>query len=199
MVGTAQTNETPLGQLAGRGKIYKGANKGGKTIIKIKEPGYIMGIVSLVPEISYSQGNKWDLNLRTMNDLHKPALDEIGYQNLNTDQMAWWDTLINTPSNMTYRSAGKQPAWINYMTNVNRVYGNFADEQQQMFMVLNRRYDMVWVAGAPRIQDLTTYIDPVKFNNIFADTRLDAMNFWVQIGVGIEARRKMSAKVIPNL
>jgi len=49
------------------------------------------------------------------------------------------------------------------------------------------------------IKDLTTYIDPSKFNNIFADTQLDAQNFWTQIGVNITARRKMSAKIIPNL
>ena len=49
------------------------------------------------------------------------------------------------------------------------------------------------------IKDLTTYIDPTKFNYIFADQSLDAMNFWVQIGVDWKARRMMSAKVIPNL
>ena len=80
------------------------------------------------------------MNLISMNDLHKPALDAIGYQDLITDQMAWWDTVVNTTGTGTvFKSAGKQPAWINYMTSVNKVYGNFADETQQMFMVLNRR------------------------------------------------------------
>ena len=46
---------------------------------------------------------------------------------------------------------------------------------------------------------LTTYIDPSKFNNIFADESIDAQNFWMQIGLNIKARRKMSAKLIPNL
>ena len=50
-----------------------------------------------------------------------------------------------------------------------------------------------------QINDLTTYIDPEKYNYIFADTNLDAMNFWVQLGIGAKVRRKMSAKVIPNL
>ena len=49
------------------------------------------------------------------------------------------------------------------------------------------------------IQDLTTYIDPAKYNYIFADTSLDAKNFWVQLGIEAKVRRKMSAKVIPNL
>ena len=103
-----------------------------------------MGIVSITPRLDYSQGNKWDVNLKTMDDFHKPALDEIGFQDLITDQMAWWSTQwtndppIGTPR---YRSAGKQPAWINYMTNVNQVRGNFAIASNEMFMTLNRRYE----------------------------------------------------------
>ena len=50
-----------------------------------------------------------------------------------------------------------------------------------------------------QIEDLTTYIDPVKFNYIFADTNLDAMNFWVQTKFDIKVRRLISAKQIPNL
>jgi len=198
VISTAATEGEALGTLAGRGR-RGGISKGGKITVKVDEPGYIMGIVSLVPNIEYSQGNAWDVNLKTMNDLHKPGLDEIGFQNLITDQMAWWDTLNVSGTNQTFRSAGKQPAWINYMTNVNKVYGNFADENQQMFMVLNRRYNPIISGGNTRIEDLTTYIDPSKFNHIFADVRLDAMNFWVQIGIQNTARRKMSAKVIPNL
>jgi hypothetical protein len=191
---TTVDNQQPLGTLAGRGVLTK-KNKGGEVKIKVDEPSYIMGIISLTPRVDYSQGNKWDVNLKTMDDFHKPALDEIGFQELITDQMAWWDTDIDMDTlDVTYKSAGKQPAWINYMTNVNVTRGNFAN-QEQMFMTLNRRYEQ----DAGGIQDLTTYIDPKKFNNIFADTRLDAQNFWAQIGVNIYARRKMSARLMPNL
>ena len=34
------------------------------------------------------------MNLKTIDDLHKPALDGIGFQELITEQMAWWDTNI---------------------------------------------------------------------------------------------------------
>lgn len=188
-------NEQPLGTLAGRGRLTS-KNKGGKMKIKVNEPSYIIGIVSLTPRVDYSQGNKWDLNLKTMNDLHKPALDEIGFQDLITDQMAYFDTDISDDGTITYRSAGKQPAWINYMTNYNKTFGNYAIENKEMFMTLNRRYESN-VGGT--IKDVTTYIDPSKYNNIFAQTSLDAQNFWVQISNNITARRKMSAKVIPNL
>ena len=195
-------NAQPLGTLAGRGRLT-GKDKGGRVRIKVSEPSYIMGIVSITPRIDYSQGNKWDVNLKSMNDLHKPALDEIGFEDLITDQMAWFDTIApGTPGVVTYNTAGKQPAWINYMTNVNQCRGNFAvpvgeeGGQGEMFMTLNRRYDQEEGAG---IDDLTTYVDPSKYNNIFAQTQLDSQNFWVQISNKITARRKMSAKVIPNL
>ncbi|UYD39185.1 MAG: major capsid protein [Wigfec virus K19_94] len=190
---TAEGSEQPLGTLAGRG-VMSGKHKGGKVTIKCDEIGYIMGIVSLTPRIDYSQGNDWDTNLKTMDDFHKPDLDQIGFQDLTTDQLAWWDTEATT-GDVQMKSAGKQPAWLNYMTSVNEVRGNFAIEGEQMFMTLNRRYE----ASEEGIVDLTTYIDPVKFNHIFADTSRDAQNFWVQIGVGATVRRKMSAKQIPNL
>ena len=47
--------------------------------------------------------------------------------------------------------------------------------------------------------DNTSYIDPSKYNYIFAETSAESQNFWVQIGFGIESRRVMSAKQIPNL
>ena len=134
-----------------------------------------------------------------MDDVHKPQLDEIGFQELITEQMAWWTTEINqADGTLTYKSAGKQPAWINYMTEVNKVRVNFAIENNEMFMTLNRRFTPD-LAVDGTITDLTTYIDPSKFNHIFAQTSLDAMNFWTQIAVDITARRKMSAKVMPNL
>jgi len=184
----------PLGTLAGRGRLT-GKDKGGKVKIKVNEPSYIIGLVSITPRIDYSQGNKWDVNLKNMNDFHKPALDEIGYQDLITDQMAWFDTTTTTTGEVTYKTAGKQPAWINYMTNVNQTRGNFAVQGDSMFMTLNRRYEQ----GTNGIEDLTTYVDPSKYNEIFAQTDLSSQNFWVQISNKITARRKMSAKVIPNL
>lgn len=202
VVSNAATPEQPLATLAGRGTM---GNKriGGQITAKVDEPSYLIGIVSITPNIDYSQGNNWDMNLKTMDDLHKPALDQIGFQDLVTDQMAWWDTAIQTavPNLPVYKSAGKQPSWLNYMTNVNKTYGNFAIESEQMFMTLNRKYAVGFdeITGQPQIADMTTYIDPTKFNNIFADTRRDAQNFWVQIGVNYEARMKMSAKQIPNL
>lgn len=201
VISQSATEQEPLGSLAGRGKLAYN-KKGGYLKIKVEEPSYIIGIVSITPRIDYSQGTKWDRNLQTMNDLHKPALDAIGFQDLITGKMAWWDNYCPGNNIVKKFSAGKQPAWIDYMSNYNRTHGNFASGKSEEFMVLNRSYEIDKtniLQNQSVIKDLTTYIDPTKFNYIFADQSLDAMNFWVQIGVDWKARRMMSAKVIPNL
>lgn len=192
---TAEGQKAPLGTLAGRGRLT-GKNKGGKVTISINEPSYIIGLCSLTPRIDYSQGVEWDMNLKTLDDLHKPALDGIGFQDLITEQMLWTDTKINTDFSLTKNALGKQPAWINYMTSVNKTYGAFAEENNSMFMTLNRRYEKNTDGS---LKDGTTYIDPTKYNNIFAEVGLSSQNFWMQIACNITARRKMSAKIIPNL
>lgn len=191
---SAQGNE-PLGSLAGRGTLLNN-RKGGSLKIKIDEPSYIIGIVSITPRLDYSQGNDFDIELATLDDLHKPELDAIGFQDMPMSWMSWSERKVGAGGQVTERSLGKQPAWIQYMTNYNRTKGNFAINNNEAFMVLNRNYT---IAENGEIQDATTYIDPQKYNYVFADTNLDAMNFWVQIGVQQTARRKMSAKVIPNL
>lgn len=195
VVSNSASQDEPLGTLAGRG-VTTGRQKGGHIRIKVTEPCYVMCICSITPRIDYGQGNTWDTYLKTMNDWHKPALDGIGYQDSLNGERAWWTDYIAESGSLSKTAAGKTVAWINYMTNVNRTFGNFAPEMSESFMVLNRNYSM---GTNGQIEDLTTYIDPVKFNYIFADTNLDAMNFWVQTKFDIKVRRLISAKQIPNL
>lgn len=199
VISNSASEDEPLGTLAGRG-VTTNKQRGGHIKIKVTEPGYIMCITSITPKIDYSQGNDWDTELKTMDDLHKPALDGIGYQDSINGERAWWADYLNSNPNINQTSVGKTVAWINYMTNVNRAFGNFATGMSEEFMVLNRQYSpKINGDGHLDIEDLTTYIDPIKYNYIFADTSLDAMNFWTQIKFDIKARRLISAKQIPNL
>lgn len=197
VISNSASENEPLGTLAGRG-VTTGRQKGGHIRIKVTEPCYIMSICSITPRIDYGQGNTWDTYLETMDDWHKPALDGIGYQDSTNGERAWWTDYLTTDPDLKRTSAGKTVAWLNYMTNVNRTFGNFAPGMSESFMVLNRNYSMN-NSAATQIEDLTTYIDPVKFNYIFADANLDAMNFWVQTRFDIKVRRLISAKQIPNL
>lgn len=184
VVNNSGTENQPLGSLAGRGVATN--HRGGNIIFKADEPGYIFCITSITPRVDYFQGNEWDLYLETMDDLHKPQLDGIGFQ----DRLYRHLNSSCTQDDLNI-SIGKQPAWIEYMTNVNKTFGNFALVENEGWMCLNRIFEDV--------NTYTTYIFPHMYNNIFADTEITAQNFWVQIAFNNEPRRVMSAKIIPNI
>lgn len=195
IVSNSATDEEPLGTLAGRGvaTMYK-SGRGLK--IKCTEPSMIMALGSITPRVDYSQGNKWWTRLQNMDDFHKPTLDAIGFQELIAEEAAAWSTEATGNHELTYQSLGKQPSWIEYTTDVNETYGEFAAGMPLAFMCLNRVYeeDADFTIG-----NASTYIDPTIYNNIFAESRLSSQNFWVQVAFDVTARRVMSAKQIPNL
>lgn len=195
IVSNSATDEEPLGTLAGRGiaTMYK-SGRGLK--IKCTEPSMIMALGSITPRIDYSQGNKWWTRLHNMDDFHKPTLDAIGFQELITDELAAWNTEITGQEEAVYSSLGKQPSWIEYTTDVNETYGEFAAGMPLAFMCLNRVYEE---GENGSIKNTSTYIDPTIYNSIFAESRLSSQNFWVQVAFDVTARRVMSAKQIPNL
>lgn len=189
----------PLGSLGGKGTMV--GKKGGNNIhVRMEEPGYIIGIASLTPRQCVSQGNDWDrTELETLDDLHKPEFDQIGFQDLMVEQMAWWNTVLDEYGQVKHRdSVGKQTAWINYQTAVDKCYGDFAKQDGYSFMVLNRNYEQD-PSNPFGVLDLTTYIDPAKYNYAFAVSDLSAQNFWVQLHFKCTSRRKMGAQQLPNL
>lgn len=184
VINNSGTEDQPLGTLAGRGVAT--SHKGGNIVFKADEPGYIICISSITPRVDYFQGNEWDMYLESIDDLHKPQLDGIGFQDRLYE-------FVNGSCPLQERalSIGKQPAWIEYMTNVNKTYGNFALIENEGWMCLNRIFG--------DIDTYTTYVFPHLYNNIFADTSITSQNFWVQIAFNMKPRRVMSAKVIPNI
>jgi len=195
IVSNSATDEEPLGTLAGRGvaTMYK-SGKGLK--IKCTEPSMIMALGSITPRVDYSQGNKWWTRLQSMDDFHKPTLDAIGFQELITEELAAWSTKLEEAHECIYSSLGKQPSWIEYTTDVNETYGEFAAGMPLAFMCLNRVYEE---KSDHTIGNASTYIDPTIYNSIFAESRLSSQNFWIQVAFDVTARRVMSAKQIPNL
>lgn len=209
---SAAGEDQPLGTLAGRGVVSN--FQGGNIHIETDEPAILMAIAHITPVIGYSEGNSWMTRLKTFDDLHKPEYDGIGYQPLLLDEMAAASTMkdlnsTNGELTPTYMSVGKQVAWSEYMSRVDRNLGDFADGEVSDYMVINRNYDFPKVdansnlfenrMSAQMVQDRTTYIDPSKHNYPFANQRLDAMNFWMHIGIEETPYRIIGSKQIPKI
>lgn len=207
VVSQSATDDQALGSLAGKGTQTN--VKGGHIQIHVKEPSIIMGIVSITPRVDYYQGNDWSLNLENYDELHKPSLDQIGFQDLMGNNIAWFNGHMNIDDIIEFDAYGKQPAWLHYMTAVNELHGDFCEEKKAQTMVLARKFHADALddlnkkledreAGSTEI-NFTSYINPSEYNYAFADSSLTAQNFWVQIGITEIVRRKMSAKIMPNL
>lgn len=195
VISSSEAGDQPLGTLGGTGTVIR--KEGGKVRWKAEENSIVFIVHWLVPHIDYHQGNMWHTKLETLDDLHKPIYDAIGYQEKTTDQMAAWDTIVDpTTGEETFFSAGKEPAWTEYMSNWNENYGSFTRENDEAFMVLNRRYQM---DENGRIEDLTTYVDPTKYLYPFAYIGLDYGPFWVQLNTHAEVRRIMSGAKQPHI
>lgn len=196
VVSTAASADEPLGSLAGRGSTQRQTKKGGRNIkIKCTEASLIMVINSFTPRVSYSQGNEWYLNLQSMDDLHKPDMDGIAFQVLPSGWMNGVCEKFNeTNMRVESEAVGKQPSWTQYTTAVNKTFGDFASGGPLEHMVINRTYE---ADSTGTIENATTYIDPTEFNVIFADQKLTAKPFWVQIGFDLTSRRVMSANQMP--
>ena len=96
VISQSATADEPLGTLAGRG--IDSNHKGGHVTVRATEPGYLIGITSLTPRLDYTQGNQWDVNLVSIDDLHKPALGGIGFQDLDAELLDARCSTIN-PNN----------------------------------------------------------------------------------------------------
>lgn len=198
------TEEQPLGTLAGKGFLTS-KHKGGVIELNVDRPTLVKGYISIKPRVVYSQGNDWFNDLENWDEFHKPNFDNIGFQDLISDNFAAWDTEIDvvTPGHglPKYKGYGKQPAWTHYRTTVDIASGAFAIPNEQMWQTLNRRYEYSKQEEGigMGVYDFTAYIDPRKYNYVFANARRDAMNFQVNLFTEAHMRRKMAGAGIPNL
>lgn len=188
----AATEDSPLGTLGSAGSGY---GRSRPIHYTATEHGYLVSIISLIPRVDYYQGTPFDFNLRNMGQLHVPALDGIGFQDLLYDEFVSNNTAISSSGEPTTPTAvGKQPAWTQYTTATNELHGDFANPSGTMFLTLARRFPDSITATTP-----ITYINPADFNYIFADASLTSQNFWMQCNFSLHVRRHMSNHVMPHL
>ena len=161
--GTVTSNQA-LGSRASLGQGYvKG--KGSFVEFNATEPGYLMVMCSLVPNVNYTQGIPKMYLKTSFNDLFRPEWDAIGYQPLELLEMdavrSYVSPYLATDRDVTGNGAnvfnpyldkvssmvdynvavGQQPAWLEYMTAVDESTGLMTQRYQFGAWVLNRPFN----------------------------------------------------------
>lgn len=215
-IGDTVTSNEALGSRAGLGAGYM-KNDGAFVEFKAVEPGYIICLFSIVPNVSYTQGIRKMFLKTRFADLYVPEMDAVGYQDLHKVEMTALGPNFSPDAQLGdgvrfedfNTVVGKQPSWFEYMTSIDESHGLMTVKNKYGYWTLNRPYDPKQYQEGPGgfdgVYDATamsfdpsTYIRPEYFNYIFAVNRV-IDNFQVQMRWYDKTSQPMSKQVLPRL
>lgn len=191
---------TALGASGGRG-VNAGQSR--KFYVNTTEYGNIFVMFSIVPLPDYYQGVKRELTKTFLSDEFNPQLDRLGWQPIYKSEYCAlptgyaiydsWDDL-----DPFVIASGYQPAWLEYMTRLNELHGNFTGDLN--YWTIGRSFMRRTSATSSMYEvDPSAYIFPSDYNTPFVDSSVAAENFNVQVAFDIFAKRPISKKLMPNL
>lgn len=192
--------------LGDKGSSGLGYGRSRRFRIVCDRPGYVMVLAQIVPLVDYDQGlSRYTLS-RKLSDEFRPEFNGIGLQDiLVSDLNASYEAahsagLADNHPVPWHVSLGKQPAWIQYMTDVNKVRGTFSSTERSW--VLRRDMQATGEAASgtgvydPALDtDASAYINPADWQQPFADQSPTAQNFLVQFNI----RHKVRSTVLKRL
>ncbi|UNI72415.1 MAG: major capsid protein [Chaetfec virus UA24_2329] len=168
-------------------------------------PGYVMVLAQIVPRVDYDQRLERYVLSTKLSDEFRPEFNGIGLQDvLVSDLNASYENIAEsgTAEALTppwRASLGKQPAWIHYMTDVNKVRGTFCSSERSW--VLRRDMQAIGEPDDTGVYNPVTdtnssaYINPQEWNQPFALQSPTAQNFLVQFNI----RHKVRSTVLKRL
>lgn len=170
-------------------------------------PGYVMAIATLVPRVDYYQFTERYALHSKLSDSFMPEYNGIGYQDvlisdLNTEFPKDWNSsvAVSVDNNPFAQSVGKQPAWIEYMTAVNKIRGTFCSTEKSWVLARDMRANTKPSAEDSPVQNtaFTAYIDPADWNQPFADQSTTAQNFYAQFYIRDRVRSTVLKRLRPK-
>lgn len=178
----------PQGDMAGHG-IAVGANNNFK--YSIKEHGYIMSIMSILPKPSYQQGIPRHFSYNDRYDYYWKEFANIGEQEVLNKELYFQPT-ATTANDVTF---GYQQRYAHYKYACNHTSGDMRSTLD--FWHVGRKFTV-----PPALDE--TFITPTEeddLDRIFAvDAKTTGANqFWVQVYNSVKARRPMPYFSNPRL
>lgn len=133
---------TPTGTMSGHAVSY---GSSGKISCKVKEHGYIMVIMSVMPESAYQQGIPKHFLRMDKFDYFWPEFAHIGEQPIYNDEL-----VVDIDDEQNAGVFGYTPRYAEYKYMSNTVHGDFKDTLN--FWHMGRRFTNVPSLDAPFIQ-----------------------------------------------
>lgn len=212
VTATAQTGapgvegSTDLGQFGGN---FNNHHNSDIISFRASTPGRIMIIMSLIPMVDYCQNIDHELFDWHFSDDYNPEFARLGFQQVpNYDYSALYPrestgSVLSSNFSFLTQSNVKRIAWMNLMTDVNRVHGEFSNNGTMSYWVLQRRYLTIQGELESGVRktffNLTNYINPYDFQYPFVSQSIDDYNWMVQVALRIKAYRPIGKRFLGNL
>lgn len=198
---TGQGDNGELGSTGGRASVhYPNTNN---VEFYAKEHGVLMSIVVLRPRVEYFQGIPKMYQKTKFSDIYVPELDAVGWQPILRKDL-YANTLITNVEGSNFdmnEIVGYSPAWIEYMTSVGSVHGQFATSLD--YWVLLRRFGVVKYDEEGVVDDVeldvSTYVNPEDYNYPFAGVEDYHDNFYLNQLFNLTIGRNISKQILPTL
>lgn len=181
-----------------------------KFILGSREDGILIVLQQLIPCTDYSQGIDIELLRTNFLDEYYPQFAQIGFQSIPKSVYSMLPALddggkITTfdENNFTWNTGvAKQVAWLDSMTDTNRVHGEFSNFGRYEYWVLKRRfsnYKTIETDGTLRDSSfgITAYIDPLDWQYMFAAQTLSDPNYFFQVNLKTTALRPIGKRFMP--
>lgn len=148
-----------------------------------QEPGYLIGIVTCTPAVSYSDASENFHEYDTLADFPLPARSGKLFQSLRLKNFAFTGTSADE------YEVGQQPYGFDYMTEYGRVSALYGSKLKESY-VFKRDFDLYGIGVSSNTAVLnylrSVYVEPSTFDNNFNDA-------------GINARQNFTLKTMCNL
>ena len=120
---TSETQETPLGTPAGVGQAM-GSCRLKKRYMTFEEHGWIIGILSIIPQAAYFQGIPRKFLKRDKFDFAWPLLANLGEQEIESQELVFNPSLTKEQNKQGF---GYTPRYAEYKYGAGQVHGDFRD------------------------------------------------------------------------
>lgn len=187
---TSESSQTPQANMAGHGLS---ASMGKRSTYHVKEPGYIIGITSIMPETAYQQGipRHWSRSDRF--DYYWPQFAHIGEQEVLQKELFVDPDGDSEKNDSTF---GYIPRYSELRYNPSTVHGDFRSSLD--FWHLGRIFD-----NAPQLNSDFIYLNNQTADSlqerIFAVGDADFDPLWMHVYNDVKARRPLPKFGTPML
>ena len=177
---TSETASTPLGQQGGHGQSIKGDFAGSKYC---EEHGWIIGIMSVLPDTEYSQGLHRKFVKRDILDYYDPMFAQLGEQEVKNFE-------IYADSSNGQDTFGYQSRYAELKYNASETHGSFRTTEADWTM--SRQF-----SAPPVLNGDFVTADPT--HRIYADTDPTTQKVYAWVHLGIQAERKIPYFSTPTI